>query len=102
MKKDRNKYPKGLTAAKAKAIIAHYDAQSDDDAIAEADAAFENSRVVLMRVPVEIADDVLDLIALANAKRENAGKPTQKWEAVKKELGIGEHRKPAKKKRKAA
>lgn len=73
MKRDRNKYPKGLSRDKVEAIIARYDAQSDDEAIAEADAAWENSRMTLVRVPNELVADVLAFVA-SRKKRTARGR----------------------------
>lgn len=63
MKRDRNKYPKGWNLQRVREVIAHYDTQTEDEAIAEADAAWENSRLTLIPVPVEMADEVRELIA---------------------------------------
>ena len=58
MKKDPNTYPKGLDAKKVRAIIDYYDNQTDDEAVAESEAAWENSRTSLVRVPNELAAEV--------------------------------------------
>ncbi len=58
MKKDPNQYPKGWNKKRVQGVIAHYTKQSDADAIAEADAAWINSRFSLVRVPVEYAAQV--------------------------------------------
>ncbi|MFM9959306.1 MAG: hypothetical protein ACKVZJ_14705 [Phycisphaerales bacterium] len=50
---------------------------------------------------IQERDDALDLAALRGAQLESIGQPTQSWESVKRELGIGEFRK-TKKRRKAA
>lgn len=62
MKRDPNKYPKGWTKAQVDAIARAAETQSDAEAIAEAEAAIENQRIKLMRVPVEIAPKVQQLI----------------------------------------
>ncbi len=71
MKKDPNKYPKGLDARKVKAIIDYHDRQSDDASAAEAEAAFVNSQISLVRVPSEMVDAVKALIA---GSSDNAGR----------------------------
>jgi len=63
MKNDPNKYPKGWNRKHVDAVLAHYDRQSETEAIAEADAAFENSRLTLVRVPNELVSEVEELIA---------------------------------------
>lgn len=76
MKRDPNKYPKGWNRKRVETVIAHYDAQSNEAAIAEADAAWENSRTTLMRVPIELADDVRKFIARRKTKPESARRKT--------------------------
>jgi len=70
--KDSNKYPKGWSRKRVESVIAHYDSQSEADAIAEADAAFENSRMTLLRVPNELVPEVEELIARRTRKRKIA------------------------------
>ena len=77
MRKDPNRYPKGLSAAKVKSVIAFYDRQSEDDAVAEADAAWENSRTSLVRVPTSLVPQVEALIA----KHSSRSRPTRRKKA---------------------
>lgn len=62
MKKDPNKYPKGWTRDVVEGIVRRVETQTDDEAIVEADAAWENQHLVLMRVPTELANRVRALI----------------------------------------
>ncbi len=62
MKKDPNKYPPGWNRAKVESVAAFYEQQSDEDAIAEADAAWVNSRVQFVAVPVEVYAKVRAII----------------------------------------
>ncbi len=55
---DRNKYPRGWDLARTRAVIAHYEKQTDDEAIAEAETAWINRNITLMRVPTPLADKV--------------------------------------------
>lgn len=73
MKKDPNKYPKGWNHKRVEAVIAHYDSQSEEEAIAEADAAFENSRMTLVRVPNELVGEVKNLIQRQLRKNQRIG-----------------------------
>lgn len=61
-KPDPNRYPPGLDAPGVKAVIAHYDKQSEDEAIAEADAAWHNVQFTLVRVPHALVAEVERLI----------------------------------------
>ncbi|MGD0462526.1 MAG: hypothetical protein ABSB74_08560 [Tepidisphaeraceae bacterium] len=62
-KKDPNRYPKGLNRRKVQAIIAHYDHQTDDQAIAEAEAAYDGKTTTMMQIPNELVPKVRKLLA---------------------------------------
>jgi hypothetical protein len=61
--KDPNRYPRGLNREKVQAIIAHYENQTEDEAVAEDEAAYHNKSVTMMGVPVELVPTVQKLIA---------------------------------------
>ena len=63
MKKDPNKYPKGWTRKKVQAVIAHYDTQTDDEAIAEAEAAHRKPKSVMVEVPLKLLPRVRRVLA---------------------------------------
>jgi hypothetical protein len=68
MTKDPNRYSNGLNREKVEAIIAFYDKHSDEDAIAEADAAYRKRKSTLIEVPVKLLPQVRRLLgALARA-----------------------------------
>ncbi len=62
-KKDPNRYPKGLSRRKVQAIVAHYENQTEDQAVAEDEAAYHSNRVTMMGVPVDLVPKVQKLIA---------------------------------------
>lgn len=64
---DPNRYPKSWDAKRVQAVIDHYDNQTDEEAIAEADAAYRTGAVTMMAIPVELVPKVIRLI----------GKPTR-------------------------
>ncbi|MCC6426729.1 MAG: hypothetical protein IT435_07895 [Phycisphaerales bacterium] len=68
MKRDPNKYPPGLDRKKVQKILDYYENQSEEDAIAEADAAWENSHMTLIPVPNELAQKVRQFIAIQKTK----------------------------------
>jgi hypothetical protein len=61
-KKDPNKYPKGWDRERVQAVIAHYENQSDDEAIAEDEAAYHNAGFTMMAIPVELVPRVQKMI----------------------------------------
>jgi hypothetical protein len=62
-KKDPNRYPKGWNRRKVQAIIDHYDHQTDDEAISEAEAPYHSNRVTMIGVPVDLVPKIQKLIA---------------------------------------
>lgn len=75
MKKDPNRYPKGLNRRDVEALIRRMESQSDDEAISEADSAWENRRVQMIPVPTELVGKVEALIARHQPPRRS--KPTR-------------------------
>jgi hypothetical protein len=62
-RKDPNRYPKGWTARSIQDLIDHYENQSEDDAVAEDEAAYRSTVMTMMAVPVELVPAVQKLIA---------------------------------------
>lgn len=62
-KTPRAHYPRGWDHRRAEAIAAHYDLQSDEEAIAELEAAFEDEESALIQVPLELVPAVRKLLA---------------------------------------
>jgi hypothetical protein len=62
-RKDPNRYPRGLNRRKVQAIIAHYENQTDAEAIAEDEAAYRSDKVTMMGVPIDLVPKVQRLIA---------------------------------------
>ena len=56
------KLPKGWTEERIKRVIDHYESQSEDEAIAEDEAALEVEEA-LVQVPLDLVADVRALIA---------------------------------------
>jgi hypothetical protein len=55
-------YPKGWDQKRAAAMAEYYDNQSDEEAIAEAEAAYRDVKLTMMPVPVELVPEVHKLI----------------------------------------
>lgn len=58
----RNKFPPGWDEARVKRVIEHYDKQSEDEAVAEDEAAFEVPGETVMSVPTELIPEIQKLI----------------------------------------
>ncbi len=63
-----NELPEGWDEARVKAVIEHYESQSDEEAIAEAAAAFASPETT-MQVPLELVEEVRALIAKWQAEQ---------------------------------
>ncbi|MBI5206891.1 MAG: hypothetical protein HY934_03780 [Candidatus Firestonebacteria bacterium] len=59
----QNKFPSGWDSERVKRVIAHYESQSEEEAIAEDEAAFEVLGQTFMEVPTELVPVVRELIA---------------------------------------
>lgn len=62
-KKDPNKYPRGWNRKRVEAVIAHYENQTEHEAVAEDEAAYRAIETTMMQVPVELVPAVQKLIA---------------------------------------
>ena len=59
----RSKFPPGWDADRVKRVLAHYEAQSEEEAVAEDEAAFEAVGQTVMEVPTELVPTIRQLIA---------------------------------------
>jgi hypothetical protein len=62
----QSKFPAGWDEGKVRRVLAHYEEQSEDDAVAEDNAAMESSETV-MNVPHDLVPKVRELIAKRQA-----------------------------------
>lgn len=63
MKKKQSKFPPGWDEARVKRVLEHYEAQSEEEAVAEDEASFEATTHTAMEVPVDLVPVVRELIA---------------------------------------
>lgn len=59
----QSKFPPGWDAKRVAAVIRHYELQTDDEATAEDEAAFEVPGQTTMEVPDELVPAIRELIA---------------------------------------
>lgn len=67
MKKKSN-YPPGWDETRVRKVLAHYEAQTEEEAVAEDEAASEDQTQITMEVPMELVSAVRELIAKHQAK----------------------------------
>ncbi len=61
------KYPTGWDEARVRRVLAHYEDQSDDEAVAEDEAAYESTTHTAIEVPVDLVPAVRELLAKRRA-----------------------------------
>ena len=59
----RGEFPPGWDAERVKRVLAHYESQSEEEAVAEDEAAFEDLGQTVIEVPTEIVPAIRELIA---------------------------------------
>jgi len=56
-------YPPGWDEERVRRVIEHYEAQSDEEAVAEDEAAYEATTHTMMSIPVDLVPAVRELLA---------------------------------------
>jgi hypothetical protein len=59
----QSKFPSGWDAARVERVLAHYKTQSDEEAVAEDEAAFEDMEQTVMEIPKALVPEIRELIA---------------------------------------
>ena len=59
----QSKFPPGWDENRVTKVLEHYEQQSEDEALAEDEAAFEDPNQTIMEVPTELVPEVRELIA---------------------------------------
>jgi len=59
----QSKFPPGWDEERVKRVLGHYESQSEEEAVAEDEAAFEAPDQTVMDVPTELVPAVRELIA---------------------------------------
>ncbi|HKQ16245.1 MAG TPA: hypothetical protein VJT80_22690 [Steroidobacteraceae bacterium] len=59
----RTKFPPGWDEERVRRVIKHYESQTEEEAVAEDEAALDPSTSTVMNVPKELVPEVRELIA---------------------------------------
>jgi len=59
----QNELPAGWDEERVRRVLAHYEQQTEEEAVAEDEAAFEDQNGTVMDVPLELVPVVRELIA---------------------------------------
>ena len=62
-----SRFPPGWDAARVERVLRHYEEQTDEEAVAEDEAAYESTTHTVMEVPFELVPAVRALIARQRA-----------------------------------
>jgi hypothetical protein len=63
----QNRFPPGWNDARVQRLLAHYEQQSDAEALAEDEAAFRSRTSTAMKIPVKLVPAVRALLARRRA-----------------------------------
>lgn len=58
-----SRFPQGWDEARVRSLLSHYESQTEEEAVAEDEAAFEDDSQALVLVPKELVPEVRRLIA---------------------------------------
>ncbi len=70
MKAAPSRFPTGWNEARVRSLLERYETQTDDEAVAEDEAAYESITETTMGVPVDLVPKVRELIARRTAARK--------------------------------
>lgn len=59
----KNRFPAGWDEERVRRVLAHYEEQTEEEAVAEDEAAFEDSTQTVIGVPKELLPAIRELIA---------------------------------------
>ena len=63
----QSRFPPGWNEEKVRKVLAHYEEQTEEEAVAEDEAAFEDCTQTVMEIPNELVPRVRELIAKQQA-----------------------------------
>ena len=59
----KTNFPEGWNEERVRKVIAHYETQTEEEAVAEDEAAFEETDYTTFQIPVELVSVVRDIVA---------------------------------------
>ena len=59
----KSKFPPGWDEERVNRVLSHYESQSEEEAVAEDEAAFETTGQTVMKVPAKLVPTIRQLIA---------------------------------------
>ena len=73
----QNKFPAGWDEGRVESVLEHYEQQTEDDAVAEDEAAFRKRDQTVVLIPKRLVPEVTGLIEARQSRRQiNQGRPS--------------------------
>ena len=66
----KSNYPPGWDEDRVRRVIAHYEQQTEEESVAEDEAAFEDEDLAVVEIPKELVPAVRDMIAKYERNRK--------------------------------
>jgi len=67
---EKSNYPSGWDEDRVRRVIAHYEQQTEEESVAEDEAAFEDEGLAVVEIPKELVPAVRDMIAKYERNRK--------------------------------
>lgn len=67
----KNEFPEGWDEERVKRVLEHYEFQSENEAVAEDEAAYEDANQTFIKIPNELIPEVRELIAKKSRAEQN-------------------------------
>ena len=67
----QSKFPKGWDEHRVRRVLDHYDMLTEDEAVAEDEAAWENPSETFMEIPNDLIPTIRELLARRAEKKKN-------------------------------
>ena len=74
----RNRFPAGWNEARVRRVLEHYEGQTEDEAVAEDEAAFQSEGQTVMVVPNRLVPEITRLIERRRSPRQTDSYPPNK------------------------
>ncbi len=62
-----SRFPEGWDEERVRRVLEHYEQQTEEEAVAEDEAVFEDRSATIMEIPVDLVPQVRELIAKRGA-----------------------------------
>ena len=74
-RQEQARFPQGWNEARVRKVLEHYEQQTEEEAVAEDEAALEQSQGTVMEVPTDVVPRIRQLIARRGTRRP--GRPSR-------------------------